>query len=335
MANITISSLGLDTNNPSGGALGLFLTQFAGEVLTAYERKSVTQGRHIERQIDHGKSADFPVLGRKVAQYLKVGQNLDDIRKTEQQTQRTIYIDGLLTADCLIADLEDAMNHYDVRGEYSRQIGESLALAKDGGLLAEIAKEIVTNKENLPGLGKGKILTETVTGGLSTESEALGLAIMKQLLAASTGLDMNYVPDSDRVCYMLPVAINALINAKDAINKLYGGIGSIVDGTLTHVAGFNLVKCPHLTIGGITDVDGVSLPPGIIQGTGHIFPAAYKETCAFMVAHKYTAGTLILKNFGLEHARRSNFQSDQIIGKYAMGHGGLRPEAAFMGVIES
>ncbi|UZT50298.1 major capsid protein [Enterobacter phage 03_vB_Eclo_IJM] len=33
----------------------------------------------------------------------------------------------------MIFDIEDAMNHYDVAGEYSNQLGEALAIAADGG----------------------------------------------------------------------------------------------------------------------------------------------------------------------------------------------------------
>lgn len=41
---IVIASPGLDSNDASAGRLKMFLTQFAGEVLTAYRRKSVTAG---------------------------------------------------------------------------------------------------------------------------------------------------------------------------------------------------------------------------------------------------------------------------------------------------
>lgn len=44
--------------------------------------------------------------------------------------------------------------------------------------------------------------------------------------------------------------------------------------------------------------------------------------------HRSAVGTVKLKDMALERARRAEFQADQIIGKYAMGHGGLRPEAA-------
>lgn len=332
--NIVISSPGLDSNDSSAGRIKMFLTQFAGEVLKAYRRSRKTLGRHVERTIANGKAAEFPVMGRKVANYLAPGENLDDKRKAEQQTSVKIFIDGLLTSDCLITDLDDAMNHYDVRSEYSYQIGEALAMAADGGLLAEIAKMAVSNKELLPGLGKGKVVSRTVKGGLSSESEELGKAIISELLEIKTAMSNNLVPNEGRVCYMLPVAVNALVASKDAINKDFGAVATITDATVTRIAGIDIVEVPHLTAGGITKTDN-GTPDGLIQGTGHIFPAAYKSKCAFLVAHRSTVGTLTLKSFQLEHGRRIEYQADQIVGKYAMGHGGLRPEAAFMGVIET
>lgn len=330
--NITIASPGLDTNSPGSDRLKMFLTQFGGEVLTAYRRASVTNGRHLERSIESGKAADFPVLGRMKAHYLMPGQSLDTLREGTQQSKVTIQIDGLLTSDALITDIDDAMNHYDVRGEYATQIGEALAMAKDGGLLAEIAKMAMLNKELLPGLGKGAVLTTEVAGGLTAETEELGKAIIRQLLSIKTAMSNNYVPNSDRVCYMLPVVRNALIASRDAINREFGAVGTIIDADVTKLCGFDIVEVPHLTVGGVAEADGTK-PKGLLQGEGHIFPAKYKDTAAFLCAHRYTVGTLSLKNLAIEHARRPEYQADQIIGKYAIGQGGLRPEAAFMGTI--
>ena len=331
---VIISSPGLDSNDASAGRLKMFLTQFAGEVLTAYRRASVTMGRHMERSIASGKAASFPVLGRKVANYLAPGENLDDKRKAEQQTEVTLQIDGLLTGDCLITDLDDAMNHFDVRGEYSYQIGEALAMARDGGLLAEIAKLVVADKELLPGLGKGAIITKTVEGGMTSETEALGKAIIEMLLDVKTKMSNNYVPNEGRVCYMKPVGVNALTASMVAINRDFGAVASITEANVLRVCGFDIVEVPHLTAGGVTNESG-GKPDGIVQGEGHIFPAAYKDKCIFLVGHRSTVGTLTLKSFALEHARRAELQADHIIGKYAIGQGGLRPEAAFMGVIET
>lgn len=327
MADITIAAPG----QLEGGSdrLAGFLKMFAGEVITAYARASVTNGRHIERNIQSGKSASFPVFGRAIAQYLKAGANLDNLRQNIPHGEKIINIDGLLTSDALIFDLDDAMAHFDVRAPYSAQLGEALALARDGAVIAEIAKMVVEDKENLTGLGKGAILSTALAAADIGETEVMGTAIFKQLLAIKTALSNNYVPEGERYVYIKPQALNALIAHKDILNKLYGAALTITEGDngKVRLLGFDLIECPHLTRGGATKNEGV------IQGDGHVFPAAYKDSAMFVVAHRSTVGTLTLKGLSLEHARRANLQADEIIAKYAMGHAGLRPEAAFMGVI--
>lgn len=275
------------------------------------------------------KSAQFPVFGRAASSYLKAGANLDDLRVNIPHAEKIIEIDGLLTSDVLIFDLDDAMAHFDVRGEYAKQAGEALAIARDGAVLAEIAKLVVKDKENITGLGKGAIMTTKLPAASIGETEAMGKAIFEQLLKIKTTLSENYVPETERTVYIRPVALNALVANKDIINKLYGASVTIESGKPPKLLGFDLVETPHLSKGG-ADVNA-----GVIQGNGHVFPADYKDTCMFLVAHRSTVGTLTLKDLAVEHARRANLQADQIIAKYAMGHGGLRPEAAFMGVITS
>ncbi len=331
MADVIIAAPGQVKS--AGDKLALFLKQFAGEVLTAFSQKSVTMGKHIERNISSGKSAQFPVFGRAAAAYLKAGGNLDDLRVNIEHAEKVIEIDGLLTSDCLIFDLDEAMAHYDLRGEYSKQLGEALARANDGAVLAEIAKMVVADTENIPtkgsvpGTGKGAILTTTLSEGDIGETEAMGVAIFKQLLKIKTAMANNNVPEGERYCYIKPMALNALIANKDVLNKLYGASITIEGGNPPKLIGFDLIETPNLNAGGAAVNDGV------IQGQGHVFPTTYKDTCQFLVAHRTAVGTLTLKGLALEHARRANLQADQIIAKYAKGYGGLRPEAAFMGVI--
>lgn len=127
------------------------------------------------------KSASFPVMGRTHAKYLAPGNNLDDQRKKMENTEKVIAIDGLLTADCLITDIDDAMNHYDVRTEYSRQLGEALAQAADCAIINELMnmckKSATGMPENIPdnatleNPGTGKAF-EFVTGlDISTSAE--------------------------------------------------------------------------------------------------------------------------------------------------------------------
>ena len=325
MADVTVAQPGLIQGNTD--ILGLYLKVFAGETLAAFSRASVTNGRHIVRTIASGKSAQFPVFGRGDAAYLKPGKSLDDIRENIPMGEKIIQIDGLLTTSQMITDIDEALAHYDVRSEYSKQMGEALALKADGAVLAEAAKMIVANKENLTGLGKGEIITKKIAATDIGVTEAEGKALVQALLEIKAKMSNNYVPESERYVFMTPTARTALIASLVAINRDYGGIASITDANILRIAGFDIIECPHLTIGGATKNEG------LLQGDGHVFPEEYKDKCAFIAMHKSAVGTVKLRDLKLERARRAEYQADMLAASYAMGHGGLRPEAAYMGCI--
>lgn len=279
------------------------------------------------RTIDSGKSAQFPVFGRAKAAYLKPGKSLDDIRENIPHNERIIQIDGLLTSSQMIADIDEAMRHYDVRGEYSRQMGEALALAADGAVLAEAAKLVVANTENIPGLGKGKLVTRTLPAADIGITEAMGKALVNMLLEIKAEMSKNRVPATERYVFMKPEGVNALVASLVAINRDYGAVATITEANVLRVAGFDIIETPHLTDG------GAAVNDGLLQGAGHIFPATYADTCQFIAMHRTAVGTVKLRDLALEQARRAEFQADMLVAKYAMGHGGLRPEAVFMGII--
>ena len=338
MANMT-GGQQLGTNQGKGQSaadkLALFLKVFGGEVLTAFARTSVTMNRHMIRSIASGKSAQFPVLGRTKAAYLQPGENLDDKRKDIKHTEKVIHIDGLLTADVLIYDIEDAMNHYDVRAEYTAQLGESLAMAADGAVLAELAALVNlpdASNENIKGLGAAKLLTSQKTKAeLDTAGAVeLGKEIIALLTKARAGLTKDYVPASDRVFYTTPDNYSAILAALMPNAANYAALIDPERGSIRNVMGFEVVEVPHLTAGGAGD----DRPEEGTAATNqkHAFPATggkvNVENVIGLFQHRSAVGTVKLKDLALERARRANFQADQIIAKYAMGHGGLRPEAA-------
>lgn len=314
-------------------ALALFLKVFGGEVLTAFARTSVTMSRHMVRSIASGKSAQFPVLGRTKAAYLQPGESLDDKRKDIKHTEKVINIDGLLTADVLIYDIEDAMNHYDVRSEYTAQLGESLAMAADGAVLAEIANLVNlpdASNENIAGLGTPSVLTlPTITAATSvTDVETYGQEIIAMLTQARAKLTKNYVPAADRTFYTTPEAYSAILAALMPKAANYQALIDPERGSIRNVMGFEVVEVPHLVAGGAGD----DRPDEGTAATNqkHAFPATGNVNTGNVVGvfqHRSSVGTVKLKDLALERARRAEYQADQIIAKYAMGHGGLRPEA--------
>lgn len=330
MANVTIANPMAINGQATTDAdkLALALKVFSGETLTAFQRTSVTSGRVMERTIASGKSAQFPVFGRTKAHYLKAGQNLDDLRENIKQNERIIKLDGLLTADTLIFDLDEFIAHYDFRSPYAAELGNALAISHDASVLAELAKEALNTTENVEGNGKGGVITTKLDAGVVGINKQTGLAIYQTLLEAKAKMSKNYVPATERYAYLDPEYHSALASAVEFLNRDYGASGTILEGNVIRLAGFDILECPHIVRGGDDNAN-------VIQGEGHVFPAAYASKHPIIICHKTAAGVLRLKNLSMETGRRIEFQADQMIAKMAVGMGGLRPEAAFLGVIEN
>lgn len=302
----------------------LFMKVFSGEVLTAFARNTVMMSRHQVRTIDHGKSASFAVMGRTRAKYLAPGNSLDDQRKKFEHSEKVIAIDGLLTADCLITDIDDAMNHYDVRVEYSRQLGEALAQSADCAIINELANMAAKDAavpENIPdnGVGAEKVqgtgkAFEFETGLAISQSADYGNKIIEGLLAARAAFTKNYVPMGDRYCLLTPEGYSALIKALMPDSANYQALFDPNSGKLQTICGFEVIEVPHLLNDGVDGKHTLNTK----------FTAAKLQGIVF---HRSAVGTVKLKDLAMERARRAEYQADQIIAKYAMGHGGLRPEA--------
>jgi len=331
MANITISAP-LANGAISGtntDRLALALKVFSGETLTAFDRMSVTSGKFTERNIQSGKSAQFPAFGRTKAHYLKAGNSLDDKRENINSGERTILIDGLLTADALVFDLDEFIAHYDFRTPYSNQIGEALAIAVDASVLAEVAKEALNTKENVAGLGVGGVVQETLaTGGALGISKATGVAVRDLLLQIKAKMSKNYVPKVDRYAFVSPDIHSALSSNLDFLNSQYGAHASLGDSDIINMDGFQIIECPHLTAGGDDNTN-------VMQGDGHIFPDAYASKEPILVCQRTSVGIVKLRDLAFEQARRPEYQADQLIAKLSIGVGGLRPESTFMGIINN
>lgn len=308
----------------AGDRDALFMKVFSGEVLTAFARNTVMMSRHQVRTIDHGKSASFAVMGRTRAKYLAPGNSLDDQRKKFEHSEKIIAIDGLLTADCLITDIDDAMNHYDVRVEYSRQLGEALAQSADCAIINELANMAAKDAavpENIPdnGTGVDKVkgtgkAFEFETGLNLSQSADYGRKIIEGLLAARAAFTKNYVPMGDRYCLLTPEGYSALIKALMPDSANYQALFDPNSGKLQTICGFEVIEVPHLLNDGVDGKHTLNKKLATAKLQGIVF-------------HRSAVGTVKLKDLAMERARRAEYQADQIIAKYAMGHGGLRPEA--------
>ena len=138
----TVSRLG--QQNATGDARALFLKLYAGEVLTAFEEKNIFMPLHRTRTISNGKSAQFPLTGAASAKYHSAGELIqaDAIKHGE----RTVTVDDLLISAQFLSNVDEAMNHYDVRSIYSAEMGNALANAADKNIFSTIYQAATVNQ---------------------------------------------------------------------------------------------------------------------------------------------------------------------------------------------
>lgn len=303
MANATVSRFGA-VDDQSGDKTALFLVKYAGDVLEEFDLRTVFLTRHTIRTIDNGKSAQFPASGLGGAEYHTPGVEITG--SIIEHNQRLITIDGQLIAPRFIANIDEAMNHYDVRSIYSKDAGRALArtfdahVAQVGYLAARAAATVAT------GVG-GYVITDS-------DADTNADSLVESLFAAGQNFDEKNVPEQDRFCFLKPAQYNKLVQNTDLINTLWGGSGSIAAGKIYEIAGFQLVKTNNL--------------PTTNINSG---PSAYQGNFSTSVALCMTpdaVGTVKLIDVATEMQYDIRRQGTLTVAKYAMGHGILRPECA-------
>lgn len=305
MANMTVSRIG--QINASGDADALFLKVFSGEVLTAFRETTQFISRHMVRSITSGKSAQFPASWKGTASYHTPGTQL--VGSVVNHNERIIVIDDLLVADRFIANIDEAKTHYDVRSEYSYDMGRALANAFDShvaqvGILAARASATVSGGDG------GTQITDA-------DARTNGDSLVGSILDAAQALDEKNVPSEDRFCFLKPaVYYNLLETNSKAISRDYNpeGNGSIASGNMFRVGGIELVKTNNLP------QTNISTGPTPYQGN-------YTNTAA-LIMHRSAAGTVKLMDVATEGEYLIEYQGTLMVAKYAIGHGILRPESA-------
>ena len=298
--------------NSAGDAKAIFLKVFAGEVLVAFSETTQFMPRSMVRSIASGKSAQFPASGKSSASYHTPGTEL--LGQALNHAERVISIDDMLISDHFLATIDEAMNHYEVRKIYSKQMGEALAVTADQNIaqvfaLAAMASATVT------GLSGG---SEISSANMATS----GSEIVIGAYGAAEALDEKDVPQggfpngasSDRNMFVAPTNYYDLVQNTAGIDRDFGGEGSIAAGTILRIAGFNIVKTNNL--------------PTTVISTG---PAAYQGDFSDLVAvcaHASAVGTVKLLDLRTEMGYDIRRQGTLLVAKYAVGHGILRPEAA-------
>jgi len=298
----------------------VFLKVFGGEVMTAFEKKSLMLDKHQIRTIASGKSVSFPVLGRVTSAYHVPGTEL--VGQATVTEEIIITIDALLTSSVFLDTLDEAISHFDVRSVYSTEMGRQLARNFDESVMMEVirgAKAAGVAAHHLDAAAKVQYLGASYDGfSVANKAAALATAIFTQAAVWD-----NQFVDGERYLALKPVDYNALVQNTAAINSDWGGAGAYSDGTVFRVGGVNIIKAPQLT--GVAEVDTTGLTTGVAAGAAiQVAHGASGDTDVRAIMFtKDAVGTVKLMDISTEAGYDIRRQGTLLVAKYAMGHGVL------------
>ncbi len=353
-------------NNNTGDVRDLFLKLYAGEVLTAFEEKKVLMDKVRTRTISKGKSASFPMTGRATAEYLTPGNEITggNIRAGE----RIVTIDDLLISSQFIANIDEAINHYDVRSIYSKEAGIALANEADRNVARMLVKAALsTNATRAAGLVQDykafseEDFTANVTIGTATADSVDPAKLAKAIFDAKKEFDIKNVDHTSACVALAPDQYYALLDVSDGskltyMNKDFGGNGNIAGATVPMIAGMPVIMSNHAKVanlyqnftggnaaeGKTSDNAPLANTAGSGRTTHYDLPTANVDGADMVaLASKFrgfiftpeAVATVKLLDLGMESEYQINRQGTLMVAKYAMGHNVLRP-AACIGLSE-
>lgn len=303
MANETIVSR-LGQINGAGDTSALFLKIFGGEVLAEFERLNIFKALTYVRQIANGKSATFPLVGRASSSYHTPGNWLDGT--VIPHAEKVILVDDLLTSTTFIANIDEAMNHYDVRSVYSKELGQELSYQYDTHL-ARVVALAARSASGLTGRPGGSRITDAA---MATDPAKLEAA----LFTAAQTLDEKNVGLENSQAVFRPAQYYLLAQRDRLVDVNLGAKGAVATGRVDTVAGLPIIKSNHV--------------PSTNVATG---PTKYQgnfTTTVGLIFNKMAAGTVQLLDLGMESEYEIRRQGTFMVAKYAVGHDVLRPDCA-------
>jgi hypothetical protein len=310
-ASPALSFSRLGQQNEAGDVLASFEDVLLGEVITAYEQKVTLAPRTRQRQIASGKSATFDAIFTAAVEYFTAGNEITGGSIAHQQVN--IPVDDLLIAPVRIFNLDEAMNHYDVRGPYSTELARAQAVAMD----KNIARNII-RAARASALFTGDVAGQSV---VDADGRTNAASLAATLFSAKQKLEEADVPVDSMVVTAALKAAQWYLLAQEStlvLNRDIGGGGSYANGVLPLIGGVEVVKSnayPWAT----DDSANTDIPADYRVNMTNTIGAVFVEAAV---------GTVRLLGMTMESEASVAKQSVLMVAKQAVGHGPIIPKAA-------
>lgn len=221
----------------------LALKVFSGEVLTAFDTKNVFLDKVTVRTIESGKSAQFPLIGKATNAVATHTPGEDVSINTIGAGEKTITINDLKTDAVFIDSFEEKMAHFEVRSEYSRQLGENVAKDIDNSIISALDACI----GGTAGEGQPSVQATAADAGVliaDSASEA-GNKILGALFDAQASLDEKDIP-GEKYIVLRPSDRNKLVQSNAIDKDLTNNNGGLDSGNIEMVAGMKIITSNNI-----------------------------------------------------------------------------------------
>jgi len=248
--------------NKAGDVRNLYLKLYAGEVMSAFQTRNIMMNYCRVRSIKKGKSAQFIMTGKyRAAEYHTPGNEImPDV--IAANAERVVSVDDLLIAAQFIPNIDEAMQHFDIRSVYTQESGYALAKSADQNILRMAVKAaLCTNKERASKMIQDydswddEDFTSNVTYAANLADSKKAADFVEGMIEAKRILESAGAPLEDLVCVcatdqfysLFKTGVNSeSISALTMFNKDVGGSGSINNLDLPTIAGIPVVRTPHM-----------------------------------------------------------------------------------------
>lgn len=301
--------------NGSGDVFALYRDQFVGELITEFEEQRKVKPYVRFKQIEKGKSASFPNIGKVDAQYVYAGETLLGNQKIDH-SETTIFLDPFLVSDIKVPEIDTLMAEYDDRSEIRKAMAEALANTEETqqmimGCLA------ARSGGTLKGRAGGSVIKAK---GCSTDGNKLAAAVF----AAGVAMKEKNVPFRDIACFVRPAEAALLIQTDKITDKNLTGSGNYAQGTIGFIGGIQVIETNFLPSTNITTsvgtVTGSNVPKNDYKGD-------FSNTVA-LVMQKGAVGTITRKDLTVECTWLPQELVWLLTARNLQGHGVLDPRRA-------
>lgn len=319
MANSTPSRPGANLLGADPRALMLDL--FGGEVITAFETATILRDKHQTKSLAKGKSFKFPAIWKAGGGYHTPGTEITG--RQIKHTEIMVDPDDKLVSDVFVADIDELLNHYDVRQPYTKELGEYLARHYDANVLRTILNA-----------SRGAALFVGDQGGSAVVDATFatnGQSLLDGISAAKQVMDEKDVPVNSMPVHALfkPAQWYLMARTDRNLNRDYNGGGATLQRqALTTVDEINVYKSNIAA-----EVFGVDnrAAPYSTAGDDKFIPVGYRGSFGTSVGAIWTpmaACSAIVQDVGFQIVDQPEKQGTLLIARMMVGTRQLRTKCA-------